>query len=289
MSARAAVSVLIPTRNEESNIARCLDALQWADQVVVVDSGSQDRTQDIARQRGAEVVTFQWTGSGPRKRNWALDNLTWRNEWVLFVDADEEISPALRDEIIDRVRDPRGCDGFIVTSRFLFLGRLLRHGAPIRKLILCRHAVSRYERVDIPELTAYDMEIHEQPLVQGKVGMLHEEMIHHHFEDMNRHFQRHNVYSDWDALLRTRYAERVAGHGIAPRLLGNRMERRRWLKRAFMHLPFKPFLYFLYSYVAKAGFLDGRPGYIYNVLRAFYWFQVSVKMYEIEHSDTPRK
>lgn len=279
--AKVPVSVLVPTRNEEANIARCLACLEWADEVVVVDSCSADRTQEIARAAGASVLEFRWSGIGPRKRNWALDHHAWRNEWVLFLDADEEISPALRDEIAALVREPRGCDGFVVTSRFEFLGRVLRHGIPIRKLILCRHAVSRYERVDVPELTAYDMEIHEQPQVKGAVGEFQAELVHHHFEDLHRHFERHNVYSDWEALLRTRRPA-AEDQPIQPRLFGNLMERRRWFKKAFLRIPGKSAIYFLYSYVLRAGFLDGRPGLIFNLLRAFYWFQIDLKVDEIE-------
>ena len=280
-STKARVSVLVPTRNEESNIARCLDSLTWADEIYVVDSASTDATQQIARAKGANVVTFRWDGRGPKKRNWALDNLPWRNDWVLFLDADEEVSPALRAEIITTIESPDACDGLIVTSRFVFLGRLIRHGAPIRKLILCRHRMTRYERVDVPQVSAYDMEIHEYPVVQGRVGRFKAELIHHHFENLHRHFERHNVYSDWDANLWTRDLDSE----VQPSLFGNAMERRRWLKRTFMKLPGKSLVYFIYSYVLRGGFLDGKPGFIFNVLRAFYWFQISVKMYELRRQD----
>ena len=113
-------------------------------------------------------------------------------------------------------------------------------------------------------------------------------MIHHDFEDLHHHFERHNIYSDWEVLLRTRYRQRRVDREIQPRLLGSAVERRRFLKRLFLSLPGKPWIYFFYSYVLRGGFLDGRPGFVYNVLKAFYWYQISIKEYEVRLGERSR-
>jgi glycosyltransferase involved in cell wall biosynthesis len=277
---KAPVSVLVPTKNEERNIRQCLNALGWVDEIYVVDSHSSDRTGEIASSLGAEVVQFKWDGKGPRKKNWALEKLQWRNDWILVVDADEQVTPALRDEIMKITSNPHGHAGFLVPYHYYFLGQLLKHGAPLWKLILFKQSLARFERTDVPEVTGYDVELHEHPVVQGRVGRLRAPMIHYDFEDLHHYFQRHNVYSDWEALLRTRYRDRSREGEVRPRLFGSAPERRRLAKRLFLGLPGKPFIYFVYSYILRVGFLDGRAGFIYNALKAFYWYQIGIKEYE---------
>lgn len=280
------VSVLIPARNEEKNLEKCLASVSWSDDVHVVDSNSRDRTAEIARRMGANVVQFQWDGKGPRKKNWALQNVAWKHDWVLIVDADEEVPQALADEIREVCRTTHKA-GFQIKYDYYFLGRPLRHGAPLWKLILIRHSLTRYETVGVPDVTGYDVELHEHPIVNGEIGSLRQRMIHRDNEDLHHFFARHNIYSDWEALLRTRY--RGLGDGqVTPRFLGNVTERRRWLKRRFLSLPGKPFFYFLYSYVLRLGFLDGRPGFIYNVLKSFYWYQIAIKEYELRRNRAAR-
>src|SRR5262245_50348579 len=167
-----AISVLIPTKNEERNIRKCLESVAWADEVCVVDSCSTDCTVEIARRLGAKVISFSWDGKGPRKKNWALDHLPWKHEWVLVVDADEEVPSALRDEITTAVCRSSSYAAFLVPYHYYFLGRLLMHGAPLWKLVLFKHHLARFERMDVPEVTGYDVELHEHPLVHGSIGRL---------------------------------------------------------------------------------------------------------------------
>jgi glycosyltransferase involved in cell wall biosynthesis len=275
------VSVLIPTRNEAPNIRKCLECVSWARQIFVVDSHSSDGTAEIAREMGAEVVQFTWDGAGPRKKSWALANLEWKSKWILVVDADEEVTAPLRDEIAALVEGDSDFHGFLVPYRYYFLGTLMRHGAPLWKLVLFRSTNVRFERMQVPEVTTYDVELHEHPLVNGRIGKLRSPMIHHDFDNLHHYFDRHNTYSDWEALLRTRYRHRDRTEEIRPRLFGNAVERRRLVKRLFLTLPGKPMLYFLYSYVLRGGFLDGRPGFMYNALKSFYWYQISIKEYEL--------
>jgi glycosyltransferase involved in cell wall biosynthesis len=277
------ISVLIPTRNEEANIHKCINTVSWADDIWVVDSHSTDNTVGIAKSLGAQVVSFTWDGRGPRKKNWALNNLPWKHEWVLIVDADEEVTLPLRDEISEAIARP-GYDAYLVSYHYYFLGRLLRHGAPLWKLIVMRRGAACFETIDVPDVTGYDVELHEHPLVRGTTGRLRNRMIHRDLADLHHHFERHNIYSDWEALLRTRYRSRDRQGEVRPRPFGSAMERRRFLKRAFLAVPGKPFVYFFYSYILCAGVLDGRPGLIYNMLKAMYWYQISLKEYEIRHN-----
>ncbi|MGB6432400.1 MAG: glycosyltransferase [Candidatus Acidiferrales bacterium] len=286
---RVPVSVLIPTRNEESNLAKCLASVAWADEVVVVDSSSGDRTVEIARAHGATVVPFAREPGGPRKRNWALENHPWKHDWVLLLDADEEASPELGVEIDRVVRRDSEHDGFLIRFHYFFLGRKLRHGDPLWKLCLVRHACARFETVDVPEVTAYDVEVHEWVRVAGSVGRMREVILHRDFADLHHHFDRHNIYSDWEALLRTRYRHRDVSGEVRPLLAGSQVERRRFFKRWFLAMPGRPWLYFFYSYIARGGFLDGRAGFIYNALKSFYWYQVGVKEYEIRLGQRARE
>ncbi|MBV8361655.1 MAG: glycosyltransferase family 2 protein [Deltaproteobacteria bacterium] len=278
----APLSILIPTKNEEQNIAKCLSSVAWADEIYVVDSSSSDRTSEIAARMGAKVVDFHWDGVGPRKKNWALEHLPWKHDWVMVVDADEEATPALAREVTALVNSDSQYSGFRAPYLYYFLGRFLRHGEPICKLILFKHQLTRFEKMDVPEVTGYDVELHEHPLVNGAVGHLSSYMLHRDFHNMHRYIQRHNIYSDWEALLRTRYRARAAEGEIRPRMFGSALERRRYLKRLFLSTPGKPLLYFLYSYVLRAGFLDGRQGFAFSVLKAIYYYHISIKEYEIQ-------
>ena len=108
---KALLSVLIPVKNEAANLRACLATVSFADEIVVVDSQSSDRTQEIAAEAGAKVVQFHWNGEFPRKKNWALANVPWRHEWVLIVDADERITPELEVEIRRAIQQTQ-VDGF---------------------------------------------------------------------------------------------------------------------------------------------------------------------------------
>ncbi len=178
------ISVMIPTRNEEKNIGKCLKSVSWADEIYVVDSCSTDRTAEIASNQGATVVSFAWDGQGPRKKSWAISNLPWKHEWLLVVDADEEATPSLQEEIAALVSRPSRYAGFLLTYHFYFLGRLIKHGAPLRKLVLFKHSLTQFEQVHVPEVTAYDVELHEHPLVRGPVGRLNSPMIHNDFDEV---------------------------------------------------------------------------------------------------------
>ncbi len=135
--------------------------------------------------------------------------------------------------------------------------------------------------MDVPEVTGYDVELHEHPLVDGAIGRLRSPMIHHDFDDLHHFFDRHNTYSDWEALLRTRYRARDRSGEIRANPLGTAVERRRFTKRLFLGTPGKPLLYFAYSYLLRGGFLDGRAGFILHVPKSFSGSQIGITHSEL--------
>ncbi|ACB76545.1 glycosyltransferase family 2 protein [Opitutus terrae] len=274
------VSVLIPIRNEQANLPRCLESVRWADEVVVVDSQSTDGSIDIARRYGAEVVQFAFNGVWPKKKNWALENLPFRHEWVLILDADEVMPPDAADEIARIVAaDGDGHAGFWINRRFMFMGRWLRHAYyPNWNLRLFKHRLGRYERLVQGPTQSGDNEVHEHIIVDGSTGRLRCEMDHYAFASIDVFVEKHNRYSNWEARLEVEDGL-ARPHSTAPQTMPVRI--RRTLKRIARRLPFRPLLRFLYVYVFQAGFLDGREGYIFARLHAVYEFLAVAKAAEL--------
>lgn len=286
------VSVLVPVKNEESNLAECLSALSFADEVVVIDSQSTDQTGQIAESMGAEVVQFHYSKAGwPKKKNWALENVPWRHEWVLIMDADERMTPQLAREIEAVVhgrpatgsgQQQGGGDGYYLNRKFIFMGRWIKHCGyfPSYNLRLFKHAVGRYERIgDLGDTGSGDNEVHEHVVLRNgtKPGYLSHCFDHFAYPDLQVWIEKHNRYSNWEA--HAMLAD-VAGE-LHASLLSGSTERRRWIKRKVRHLPFRPSLRFLFSYVIKLGFLDGYPGYVLSRLMSWYEFVSIAKQYEM--------
>lgn len=284
------ISVVIPVLQEEKNLAECLASVHFASEVFVVDSGSRDRTVDLAEAAGACVVQFHYVPGGPRKKNWALDHLPFDNEWVLLLDADERITPELEAELRALFAAGPTADGYYLNRQQIFLGRWLRHGGnyPSWNLRLLRRDAGRYERLGTEDLSsAGDVEVHEHILLQGVAGYLQAPMRHEDYKDLHAWIDRHNRYSTWDAQMRQALLDDQAVDSIQPRLLGTPVERKRWLKRLWVRLPGQPLLRFLYMYLFRAGFLDGYPGFVYAVLKAIQEFHIAAKMHERRRSASP--
>lgn len=275
------VSILIPVKNEASNMVETLRRLRWANQIVVVDSQSTDRTVPIAQAFGAEVYQFQLSPAGwPKKKNWALENINWRNEWILMIDADEWVMPELAIEIANLVRAP-SADGYHVKRRFMFMGEWIRHCGyyPGWTLRLFRRD-ARYERIgQMGESGSGDNEIHEHVIVtSGNVSYLQHDLIHFAYPDLATWVEKHNRYSNWEA------HAMLAGDqgGVKPSLFGDPTARRRWLKTKSRWLPFRPFWRFLYSYFLQRGFLDGFAGFHFCCMLAWYEFLSVAKYREMK-------
>ena len=277
----APVTVLVPTLNEAADLPACLERLRWADQVLVIDSGSTDGTQALAEAGGAEVVTFDQRrdapGGWPKKRNWALDHAPIRHPWVLLIDADEWVTPPLAQEVRGVVtgthRPPRAGSGsaYWVNRRFIFRGRWVRHGGyyPAWNLRLMRRDAGRFERLTSEAEGGGgggDMEVHEHIRLTpeaGEAGFLEHDLLHHEIADFTEWVAKHNRYSSWEAAVaRSRGTGGVGGvaDGIQPRLLGTPQQRRRWVKRALSRAPCRPTLRFWYHFGVRQGFREGRLG-----------------------------
>jgi glycosyltransferase involved in cell wall biosynthesis len=281
--ARAALSVLIPAKNEAANLRECLSGVSFADEIVVADSQSSDGTQEIAAAAGAKVVQFEWNGEFPRKKNWALANVPWRHEWVLIVDADERITPELEAEI-RRAIERTGVDGFYLNRRFWFLGGWINHCGyfPSWNLRLFRHRLGRYERAESGGgASSGDNEVHEHVVLEGRAEYLAAPMEHYAYPDISTFVEKHNRYSTWEARVgETFYGDSSEGTLVA-RPFGTPLERKRWLKQCFRRAPFRPTLRFLYHYVWRQGFRDGYRGWILCRLLARYEFLCIAKEWEL--------
>jgi glycosyltransferase involved in cell wall biosynthesis len=278
-TAKLPVSVIIAARNEEKNLPRCLEALRDVGEVYVIDSGSTDATPEIARSFGAKVVQFHYQGGWPKKRQWALNTVPLAFDWVFLVDADEVLTPELREEIRRAIQNPE-INGYYISLRMYFLGRLLRHGgAGFWKLSLFRRDKGAYEcRLKDQDNSMADMEVHEHVVVEGATAGLKNPLVHCNVESLSRYIQKHDEYSNWEAKVW------VQGEGdgqLAPSLFGTQAERRRWLKTKFLRLPGAPLWFFLLKYVLGLGFLDGVPGLIYCGFQAVQVFHVKSKIFEL--------
>jgi glycosyltransferase involved in cell wall biosynthesis len=274
---RAPVSVIVPVKNEADNLRRCLPALSWADEVFVVDSQSTDETAEVAAEHGASVVQFHFNGTYPKKKNWALDNVPFRNEWVLIVDADEVVLPELAAEIGRRIESDEA-DGYYLNSRYYFLGRRIRHCgySECWNLRLFKHRLGRYERM--PDDTGGrcgDNEAHEHVELDGRVLRLVHELEHHAYPTVAAWVEKHNRYAIWEAAQYERFRDEPI-----PTTIGRGKRFKRWLKKVAWRLPMRPVVRFVYAYFLRLGFLDGRPGLIFCGLLAFYDLLASANLYE---------
>ncbi len=272
------VSIIVPIRNEAANLARCLGSVQWADEIFVVDSQSTDESARIAQQHGARVEQFSFNGTWPKKKNWSLENLPFRNDWVFILDADELLPPEAQKEFAEAIANASEIAGYWINRRFFFLGRWLKHAYyPNWNLRLFRHSLGRYEKLTDAATDSGDNEVHEHVIVNGPTARLRVEMDHYAFPSVEVFLEKHNRYSNWEA--------RVAVDGYLARSAGalshGRVGLRRRLKLLSQRLPCRPLLRFLYVYVWQKGFLDGRDGYYFARLHAAYEFLSVVKTYEL--------
>lgn len=274
---RLPVSVVVLTRNEALNIEDCVRSVRWASEVFVVDSLSHDRTVEIATAVGAQTFLHAFTGYADQ-RNWALENLPFRNEWVLMLDADERTTEVLAREIAQALQNGAyGCDGFYLKRRLIFLGRWLKHGGIYPTWILRlfkRHQVLFEERL-----------VNEHAILSGQAGRLESPFDHRDHRSVFDWIAKHNRYSDFEA---KEYLQEKLGEGfssgIPARWRGPQVERKRWVKlKVWNRLPlfFRPFVFFFLNYVLRGGFLDGREGFIYHVLWSFWArFLTDIKILE---------
>ncbi|MBI5471355.1 MAG: glycosyltransferase family 2 protein [Ignavibacteriae bacterium] len=244
------VSVITLALNEEHNIVDCLKSVQWANEILVVDSGSTDRTVELAKANRANVLTVEWKGYGATK-NFALERAT--GEWILWLDADERVTPELAAEMANIVRENTSeFSGYSAARRAYFLGKWIRHCGwyPGRVTRLFRKSASRFT----------ESNVHEQIKVEGRIGEMKNDLLHFTDPNLQHYFQKFNRYTSLGAQDLAERGKRFSLYDVLVR---------------------PPFLFFR-MYILRRGFLDGVQGLILCVVSSAYVFTKYAKLWELE-------
>lgn len=265
---------MIFTLNEAVHLPACLDSLRWCDDLIVVDSFSTDATEAICRERRVRFYQHPFEGFGSQ-RNWALEQIPTKYEWVLILDADERVPPGLASELIAIAHeDPPGVGAYRVRRRFFLWGRWLKHSS------LYPTWVVRFVRRD--RVRYLNRGHAETQQVLGDVRDLHQDLIDENLKGIDAWFERQNRYSSKDA-----HHELVQLDSAPPwikLIRGDALERRAALKALAARLPLRGFFYFLYAYLWRGGFLDGWDGLVFCRMRALYQTLVEVKKYDLRRN-----
>lgn len=266
----ANISVIVLAKNEATAIYACVRSASFvSDDIVVVDSHSVDSTGELAENAGARVVKFAWNGRYPKKKEWSLQHAGVRHPWVLMLDADERVTPDLAAELLAAARSG-SVEALDIPIAYYWRGRRLRFGQTVFKRAFFRSDAVTYPHVldlEAPGIT--EVEGHYQPQVHGRVERSRFYLEHDDPDPISDWYARHNRYSDWEAYLRTHRRARASVRRA-----------RSQQGRVFDLIPLKPVVIFLYNFVFKWGFLDGRHGFEYALSLAYYQFQISVKVRE---------
>ena len=244
------LSVTIVTYNEGQNIRRTLESVKWVDEIVVVDSGSTDDTIRICDEYKAKVYQQERIGVA-KVKNFAIEKAT--GEWILSLDADEPIEPALAEEIRVMISLPTSFDGYRIPRRTFFLGKEMKHGGwyPDYNLRLFRKEKGRFE----------ERAVHESVKIQGTVGVTTYAIEHYAYPDIALFLMKMNAYSS---------------------LAVNVMEKKGigFYQTSWMNIVFRPLFTFVYKYFFRLGFLDGKHGLVINLLHSYYVFTKYAKAWE---------
>lgn len=246
------LSVVIITKNEAANLRRCLKSVSLADEIVLVDSQSTDQTVEIAESFGARVSQIEWQGYG-RAKQAAVEQAY--GEWVLSIDADEELSEVLQDEIKTLLAGEPACDGYTIPRRTNFLGRWINHSGwyPDRVLRLFRRDKGRFN----------DAVVHERVIVDGRVGTLEHDLLHYSYPDLESYFARSNRYTS----------------------LGARQAYEAQKRFRLSDLIVRPLAAFSKGYLTGQGFRDGVEGFMIAVLSAMAVFAKYSKLRHLERTE----
>ncbi len=273
------ISVCIPVLNEEKNLPGCLKSLEGHfDEIVLVDSGSTDGTLDLAKEAGVEVLNFEWNGVFPKKRNWALRNHSFQNPWILFLDADERVTPEFLSELKEKLDS--GPVGFWMHYENWFMGRKLLHGDTMTKLALFKIGSGEYEKFPEDQWSHLDMEVHEHPVLDGPVGDIGAMLEHHDFRGLASYIGKHNEYSTWEV---NRYQWLHSDEANEKDWAA--LNKRQSFKYRHLNKWWMGTFYFLISYVQKRGFLDGIQGYRFAKMKKRYFEEIRLKIIETQSAE----
>lgn len=240
--------MIIITYNEQENIEACLETVKWADEIIVVDSFSTDKTVEICKEYTDKVIQHKWLGYGPQKQM-ALKIAT--QNWVLNIDADERVSKELKEEILSKINnDQLDADGYYIPFKFYWLGKYLRFG---------RFGIEKHIRFFRNGKVSYSKHIvHEKAKVEGEIGQFKNYILHFSYKNIDDYFKKFNLYTTLSAI--EKFKEGKKSHLYQ-----------------FFFLPID----FLIRYFFKLGFLDGREGFLYALFSSFYRFVKYAKLWEL--------
>lgn len=273
------ISVIILTFNEEKHIGRCIKSLfAFTDKIFIVDSGSTDKTVEIAKSLGAEVAVNQWVNYATQF-NFGIENNPFKTKWLMRMDSDEYVLPELSDEINQNLSSTsEDISGMYIKRRVIFFEKWIKHGAfyPMWLLRIWRNGHG------ICEESWMDEHI---KLFQGKTIQMKNDLVDHNLNNITWWTQKHNLYTIREVIdilnIKYNFRDFVA---VEPKLFGSQEERKRYLKVKYASVPLftRPIFYFIYRYFLRLGFIDGQQGLMWHFLQGFWYrFLIDVKIYEI--------
>ena len=274
------LTIIIPTLNEEENLPACLDAIgNWCKKIIIIDSKSTDKTIEIAQKREVEIITFNYIGGWPKKRQYVLDTYKFQTEWIMLLDADEILTESVKNKIESSIKSEK-FNGYYLWFKMYFLGRSLKYSDPgMRKLSLFRTGMGGFEkRFENQDISMGDMEVHEHVIVDGPVGEIKDPIKHVNFNSLSRFIIKHDQYSNWECKVHLE----GSGGDLKPSIFGNFEQRRRYIKNKLIKNPLSPIFYFIYMYFLRLGFLDRKQGFYYILYQCIYLYFVNSKIYELE-------
>lgn len=267
-ASKGRVEILIPTLNESAVIRDTVQNALALGPVFVLDSLSTDGTQQIAREAGATVVEQKFLGYA-RQKNWGLEKLPFKGEWVFILDADERITPQLRKEVLATIDDPDRADGYFVNRVVLFMGRAIRHGGlyPSWNLRFFRRGTCRYE----------DRSVHEHMVCDGPTDYLRNEMLHIRGESVHEWIRKHIRYADLESDEWVKLNRGLEAGASAQQLFRHTLRYRQYLRReVWPRTPLKPVLRFFYMYFLRLGILDGFAGLHMANMMSIYEYMIEL-------------
>lgn len=274
------VSVIIHTLNEELNIANALEnVLNWANQVIVVDSDSTDNTQSIAKKYDVDIISRPCSRAGlVDQRNWALDTINFKNKWVFILDADEIIDNFLKKEVEQIVYENNLLiHGYSARSKMIFMGKWVKRNShyPTWVMRLFQHKLLRYEKREANAGMILDSKKH---------GYLKGHTENNDSKGFDAYLDRMKDFSTLEAkaLINSKRNKEAVNSQITPNFFGSPNERRRFLKNIFVSLPFKPLIVFIYLYFFRLGFLEGRVGFHYAFYKSVLEWSIIIKTNELD-------
>ena len=272
-------SIYILTHNEEIDIAACIESARLSDDVIVVDSFSSDRTVEIALSYPVRVVQHKFASHG-KQRSWMLNDVPTKHEWVYILEADERMTPELFQECLQAMENRENI-GYYVAERVMFMGSWIRHSTQYPRYQL------RLFRKDSVGFTDYGHP--EREVCNGKTEFLKETYPHYTCsKGFSRWIEKHNRYSSDEAAETIWQEEQGTVHWKALFFGHNEVERRRALKNLSLRLPFRPLVRFLYMYFILGGIFDGRAGFTWCTLQAFYEYLIVLKVWEMQQQPISR-